>query len=296
MLNEFFTDNQWNELKETLKNREVKKITLNKEIVTNLFTIEKLNRHLNNSLLIYPYVSVNNFNNTTSKRDLIERTTNKYENALENELSLKNILFRIAKGDTLVINKLQVFDQEIRNISDSLSEMFLADANVNLYYSHKQTIGINLHFDYKDVLAIQTHGTKHWRIYKKEKACTNEVIDKQKKPDINNEKDFINITTEEGDLLFIPKGAWHYACTEKNSSIHLALSLKPIKLKEVIPEIIDNYFPEVGEKPLYNFTKESIQENIDYLLKKIKETKVDSDVLSCLEKKAINIKYKVELE
>jgi len=241
-------------------------------------------------------VSVNNFNSTTSKRDLIERTENKYSNALENELSLKNILFRIAKGDTLVVNKLQVFDQEIKKLSDNLSELFLADANVNLYYAHNKTTGINLHFDYKDVLAIQTHGTKHWKIYNKEKAYTNETIDKQKKPDINNKKEFIDITTEEGDLLFIPKGTWHYAFTEKNSSIHLALSLKPIKLKEAMTEIIDNYFPELGEKPLYSFTKKSLQKNINNLCELIKETKVDSDVLGCLEEKAINTKYKIELE
>ncbi|MCK5725856.1 MAG: cupin-like domain-containing protein [Thiotrichaceae bacterium] len=296
MLNNFFTDNQCKELKESIENRQVKKITLNKETVSFLFSIEKLNNYLNNSLLIDPYVSVNNFNSTTSKRDLIERTTNKYSNALENELSLKNILFRIAKGDTLVVNKLQIFDQEIRDLADNLSELFLADTNVNLYYAHNKTTGINLHFDYKDVLAIQTHGTKHWKIYNKEKAYTNETIDKQKKPDIDNKKDFIDITTTAGDLLFIPKGVWHYAFTEQNSSIHLSLSLNPIKLKEVIAEIIDNNFPEIGEKPLYNFTKKSLQKNIDHLCKLIKETKIDNDLLSCIERKAIKTKYKIELE
>jgi len=296
MLNNFFTDSQWKEVKESIVNRRVKKISLNKIAIAALFPIEKLNYYLNNSLLIHPYVSVNNFNSTTSKRDLIERTENKYLNSLENELSLKNILFRIAKGDTLVVNKLQIFDQEIKRLADGLSELFLADANVNLYYAHDKTIGINLHFDYKDVLAIQTCGTKHWRIYKKGTAYTNEIIDKQKKPDIDNKEDFMDIITTEGDLLFIPKGVWHYAFTEQDSSIHLSLSLKPIKLKEVIAEIIDNNFPEIGEKPLYNFTKKSLQKNIDHICELIKKSRVDDGLIGCLEKKAVKVKYKIELE
>lgn len=283
-------------LRLAVQKREMAIIPLNSKIVTELNNIEILNHHLNNTLLIYPYVSVNNHKSTTSKRDLVDRKKDKYLNALEIELSIKNILYRIAKGDTLVINKLQKFDENLRLLSRFFSEQFLAKTNVNLYYAYKNTTGINLHFDYDDIFSIQTHGKKYWKIYKKDIGNTSKLIEQHEKPKTNDKADFIDVVTEIGDLLFLPKGFWHYAYTKEESSIHLSLSLKPLKINTLFDYILNTCLNGLGEKPLYNFTKESITAEIEMALSSMETINVDFNEIEELEKLTVPHEYKIELE
>ena len=283
-------------LRNALQNREMVVISLNKELLNEIYNLEKLNFHLNNTLPIYPYVSVNNHKSTTSKRDLITRSKDKYLNSLEVELSLKNVLYRIAKGDTLVLSKLHKFNKELRELADFFSKQFLAKVNINLYYAYKNTKGINLHFDYDDILSIQIHGKKYWKIYKKEIGKTFKLIEEHTKPSTDNHDDFFEIETNVGDLLFIPKGVWHFAYTQEASSIHLSTSLKPLKIKTLFDFLLNNSFDNLGEKSLYNFTEQSLIEEIKNIVSQLGDISLDKETLEQLEQIIIPKEYKIELE
>ena len=80
-----------------------------------IYSLEKMNDDLNYQNLVYPYVRLNNYKNTTSRLDIIEKTNNKHLNNLETKLSLKSILYRLAKGDTLIMDKVDLFNQNVRS-------------------------------------------------------------------------------------------------------------------------------------------------------------------------------------
>lgn len=295
-IEKLISDVEIQKLKNALHNREMVVISLNKELLNKIYNLEKLNFHLNNTLPIYPYVSVNNHKSTTSKRDLVARGKDKYLNSLEVELSLKNVLYRIAKGDTLVLSKLHKFNEELRALADFFSKQFLAKVNINLYYAYKNTKGINLHFDYDDILSIQIHGKKCWKIYKKEIGKTFKLIEEHEKPSTNNHDDFFEIETNVGDLLFLPKGVWHFAYTQEDSSVHLSTSLKPLKVKNLFDFLLNNRFNNLGEKPLYNFTEQSLIEEIHNVVSQLGEICLDEEIIEQLKQSIVPKEYKIELE
>jgi ribosomal protein L16 Arg81 hydroxylase len=215
-------------------------------------------------------VSLNNHDSSTCKYDLIQRTENKHFNALETKLSKKNILFRIAKGDTLVINHIQEFDEDVNQLLNYFSNKFYSNCNANIYYAYKNTMGINLHFDLHDILAIQFYGKKKWTIVK-QKGDTSQTIEKSEKPKLNklNNNDVIKIETEIGDILFIPKGVWHYAQTNDDSSLHFALSLNPINTNELFKYFLSKKLNNIGEENLYDISKDNIKTSFKSILNQL---------------------------
>lgn len=84
-----------------------------KKIIKNIFF--KMNSDINFQNLVYPYIRLNNHKNTTSRLDFIEKTNNKHLNNLETKLSLKSILYRLAKGDTLIMDGIDVFSKMLEH-------------------------------------------------------------------------------------------------------------------------------------------------------------------------------------
>lgn len=269
-LETLINENEFEKLKQAIINKNVIKIKANNEILNKIYNIDKLNNHLNKNILVYPYISLNNHHGNTCKHDLIKRTKNKHINSLETKLSKKNILFRIAQGDTLVINYLQEFDNDVESLINYFSNKFNSNCNINLYYSYKNTLGINLHFDLHDILAIQFHGKKEWVIVK-QKGNVSQIIEKSKIPRLSelNEKDIENIETNIGDILYIPKGIWHQAKTTDKSSLHFALSLNPLRVKDLIKYFLNTSLENLGERNLYDISSENIKKELQEVLEKL---------------------------
>lgn len=286
-------------LKENLINAFKNKIHLRAKLDTSklesLGSIDFLNTHINNSLLIYPYVTTNNHKSTTSKRDLIETNINKYLNAYEIELSRKNVLYRIAKGDTLVVNKVQEFDHRAQEVCNFFSEDFNSKTNINLYYSYKNTTGINVHFDHQDTIVIQTHGNKTWRLFDTTKGKTSLPAGRSLKPEGTEANNYKEITTQVGDILYIPKGMWHYAFTTNESSIHLALSLSPLKISDLVIFMLNSKLNELGEKDIYGISKNELIGAQKLIIESLESIDITEDDISDIQSEFFPKKIKIAL-
>jgi ribosomal protein L16 Arg81 hydroxylase len=128
---------------------------------SHLFSLDVLNAILNFSSLQYPRIRVTDHFNTIHKYDLID-DKDRYSNNLNNELNRKKILFAIARGGTLVYDRIQEFHLPLERFIDQLSEEINTRMSINGYYTARQTKGVNVHFDRHDVFAIQIHGSKRW--------------------------------------------------------------------------------------------------------------------------------------
>lgn len=105
----------------------------------------------------------------------------------------------------------------------------------NCYYSPDQK-GYSVHFDAHPVWFMQIDGAKHWYIGR-EPAVKNpqftcgfppdrEVLKLPwitvKKPHVEDPEQFMSVTLEPGDVVYMPPGTWHRACAQGYS---LALTL-----------------------------------------------------------------------
>ncbi len=265
-------------LTELINLRQVSKFTPNLDC-KEIFSLEKLNHNLNYQHLIYPYLRVNNYKNTTSKLDLIESTNNKHLNHLETKLSKKSILYRLAKGDTLMMDSVDIFDASVRALTKFLADSLTAQITSNLYYTFKNNVGINLHFDQHDVLALQVHGKKKWNFVKNIIGDSSSNVDLSQKPILNSDSvEVYSIYLEEGELLFVPKGVWHYTETDnENSSLHLAFGLQPPKKIDLIVFFIKNYLGSIGEENIYSIKPSDFEYVFSEFVEQINNGKINFD-------------------
>ena len=291
-------NNDSDELSNLIVSRKLGKLKVSLDC-EEIYSLDKLNYHLNYQNLIYPYVRLNNHKNTTSRLDLIERTNNKHLNHLETRLSKKGILYRLAKGDTLMIDSVDVFESNVRLLAKFLSNLLNAQVTSNLYYTFKNNVGINLHFDQHDVLALQVYGRKKWNFVKNIMEDTSNRIDLSLKPILDSKSvEVESVYLEEGEFLFIPKGMWHYTETDsENSSLHIAFGLEPPKKIDLINLFLKQYLGSSCEENVYSMKLDDFEEIVSNMIKKINidDIKINEKIIADFLKQYINKYVEIEL-
>jgi ribosomal protein L16 Arg81 hydroxylase len=206
--------------------------------------LSDLNAILNYSSLLYPRVRVTDHRNTIHKYDLID-DKDRYSNNLNNELNRKKILFAIARGGTLVYDRIQECHQPLATFVDELSEEIHTRVSINGYYTARRTRGVNVHFDRHDVFAIQIHGSKLW-FYREDSHVLSRAMRHQSVPAVDeNFTGWQSVLLKQGDVFYCPRGIWHFTQTEENHSAHLALGWYPLTLGDWIRKLESH--PEIGE-------------------------------------------------
>lgn len=148
------------------------------------------------------------------------------------------------KGASIVIGSIEgqlpALEQYCRGLNTELSATRMG---ANLYITPPGAKGLDCHFDSYDVLILQISGRKRWQIYDRpiENPLANQYFNKDNylKPEPT-----LEITLEEGDLLYLPRGFVHEAHSLDSTSIHITLGLhnkKAIDIFELLAkQVVDN--------------------------------------------------------
>ena len=93
--------------------------------------------------------------------------------------------------------------------------------NVNAYLSFSRGGAFKPHWDFMDVLVVQVHGSKQWRVWSAEVPDPIEggPFNASVAPD-----EEVELTP--GDVLFIPRGEPHSAAVSAERSVHLTIGLE----------------------------------------------------------------------
>ncbi|WP_300974726.1 cupin domain-containing protein [Sphingomonas sp. LHG3406-1] len=164
-------------------------------------------------------------------------------------------------GASLVANQVEELSPGAGEAARVLGEAFAGHVEANAYCSFEGVQAFASHCDLHDVFAMQLHGTKEWRIYVNRALDPIEqiqgpgaqaLIDKIKGPVL------MQVRTEPGDLLYIPRGFYHDALASSSASLHLTFGLAPLHGMAVIQELqllarelpeIRAYLPDGREDP-----------------------------------------------
>lgn len=202
---------------------------------SNIFSLQDFNQLLNYMPLNYPQVRVTDHHNTIHKYDLID-DQDRYANNVNNEINRKKLLQAIARGGTMVFDRIHMHVPALENFIDSLKAELGARFSANGYYSSCHRLGVNPHFDRHDVFAIQIHGSKRW-FFKRDQYVLSQPMRRQFTPNIDNLKTgWESVLVEQGDVFYCPRGMWHFTQTEDEKSAHIALGLYPMTLKDWLTE------------------------------------------------------------
>jgi len=138
-------------------------------------------------------------------------------------IEIKKIGQWLNKGATLLVNFVNQIDERWDRLSAALGKDLNTIISINCYASCPSKQGFDLHFDKHDVFVIQSKGRKKWFVY--EPTSVKHPMDKQNlsmKQDVPKTPPYLECELEEGDVLYIPRGHWHYAVAV-TPSIHLSV-------------------------------------------------------------------------
>lgn len=131
----------------------------------------------------------------------------------------------LSRGATLVINHVQHIDPIAEQFAESLANDMNSSVNINGYVSFPSRQGFKCHYDTHDVFVVQTAGEKEWKVFEPTRTfpLDRDPADEKDKYARPTEGEYLSCILTPGDVLYIPRGHWHYAMSTE-SCIHLTVS------------------------------------------------------------------------
>lgn len=130
-------------------------------------------------------------------------------------------------GRTIVLNGIHERWPSVQQLSKELSCDLNLHTQVNAYLTPASSQGFPRHFDDHDVLVIQVEGSKVWRVW-------SGPVDlplagqhqSQRHTEAPAHADMV-VTLGPGDVLYLPRGTYHEAEAQSETSLHLSVGLFP---------------------------------------------------------------------
>ncbi len=131
----------------------------------------------------------------------------------------------LTKGATLVVNSIQRLDPVVDRFASALANEMNSPININSYTSWPAKQGFDTHYDRHDVFVVQVAGCKTWTVA----APTHPFPVEQEAGRLEPPQEldtYLECELSEGDVLYIPRGHWHFAVAN-TPSIHLTVGTSP---------------------------------------------------------------------
>lgn len=135
----------------------------------------------------------------------------------------------LAKGATLVLNDIDQLTPELSAFARHMEATLGGKVQANLYLSSKRKQGFRVHYDYHDVFAVHVMGEKTWMVFEgredtpirhpRFEALTQDYKDKAKG------ELWKEVRLRPGDLLYLPRGQYHYALADDGACAHIAFGV-----------------------------------------------------------------------
>ena len=129
---------------------------------------------------------------------------------------------QLQEGATLILDGVDELHEPVAELAEDLERALRARIQVNMYAGWRTSPGFDVHWDGHDVLILQLHGCKHWKVYPMTREYPLKGDPKDEKPPTEPVWEGM---LNSGDLLYIPRGWWHVAVPVDAPTLHLTVGL-----------------------------------------------------------------------
>jgi ribosomal protein L16 Arg81 hydroxylase len=138
----------------------------------------------------------------------------------ENQYFLKHC----QEGATLILDSVHKLIPEIAQLTAALRFEMGHPVQMNSYCSMPGRQGFRCHYDTHEVFILQIDGSKQWTVFS---DTMKYPLRDQKSVNLASPdaSPCISCVLQPGDLLYIPRGHWHYAVATQQPSLHLTLGV-----------------------------------------------------------------------
>lgn len=178
---------------------------------------------------------------------------------LENVHDPQHILHAWRDGATLILNGVHRRWPPLLALTQDLRACLRADVGVNVYCTAARGRGFPRHIDGHDVLVLQVHGAKRWRLFQPQHLLPLETAHgdlhsvmtgaiarpsaggpSASEPNASSELELLAETTlAAGDVLYIPRGVPHEALVQAEGSLHLSVGIQPLRWVDYLHAAVD---------------------------------------------------------
>ena len=135
----------------------------------------------------------------------------------------------VQQGATMVLNDIDQLTPELTAFAKTMETALGGKVQGNLYQSSRRRQGFKVHYDTHDVFAVHCEGEKVWPVFEGRaedpiahnmfKAVPQEAHEEAKG------KLWKEVRLKPGDLLYLPRGQYHYAVADDGGCIHIAMGV-----------------------------------------------------------------------
>ncbi|HEY9810143.1 MAG TPA: cupin domain-containing protein [Halomicronema sp.] len=136
----------------------------------------------------------------------------------------------LQQGATLILNGIHQRVPELATLAATIRQETGHRTQINLYCSPAEQKGFDCHYDTHEVLILQIDGQKEWFIFPE--TIPYPISGMRPSDHIPPDIIYLQCTLKPGDVLYIPRGHWHYAISCNNPqnenyspSLHLTLGI-----------------------------------------------------------------------
>ncbi|MUG95643.1 cupin [Scytonema sp. UIC 10036] len=135
-----------------------------------------------------------------------------------------NLIKQCQDGATLILNGVHKLTPELVHLTSEVKHDFGCGVQINAYCSSPQKQGFSSHYDTHEVFILQIEGTKQWFVFPDtfKYPLPNQKSSTMPPP---QGEPYLTCVLKPGDVLYIPRGHWHYAIALDEPSLHLTLGI-----------------------------------------------------------------------
>ena len=139
-------------------------------------------------------------------------------------LNVAGLHAALADGAMLVLDAIDEIVPAIEAVALDMERVLGESAQVNAYAGWKTSQGFSTHWDDHDVIVLQLHGCKDWRVFPQTREFP---LYKDIDFDLEAPKGepLLQLRLQPGDALYIPRGWWHDARPCGEPTLHLTFGV-----------------------------------------------------------------------
>jgi hypothetical protein len=141
----------------------------------------------------------------------------------------------LAQGASIVLRQVQLHVPQIQWLATAIERQMGFAVGVNAYLSFARGGAFKPHWDKHDVLVIQVHGTKTWRLW--DGILKNPIESSNRARYEIDDAHSEELELAPGDALYIPRGEPHAASVCAGASVHLTFGLDSLTGVDVLQQL-----------------------------------------------------------
>jgi hypothetical protein len=141
-----------------------------------------------------------------------------------------------AEGSTIIFESIDTQVSQLSLFCRNLEKLISHKVQINAYLTPKESQGFPIHHDTHDVFILQIFGSKKWKLY--DSPIPLPMPHQGHANDIPKTHLREELTLNQGDLLYIPRGVQHEAMAAHESSLHLTVGVNITTWSDIVIEAI----------------------------------------------------------